>query len=340
MIGEVSNGSSVTTYLRGVTGLISQKKPDNSKLYYMTNGHGDVTALVNSAGAITKSYTYDAFGVEQNIDPADTNPFRYCGEYFDSETQSIYLRARYYSPVTGRFGQQDTYWNPDNMIYGSDGNPSIAAITQSNNLYVYCMNNPVNLLDRLGFKAGDEFNSPDEAAIDWAKTYYGVTDYVLMEQASVIFEYTDTDENGNTVKKYSYTEPVVGGPYSVQTNLKDRPMGTKAVAQVHSHSMISKFSGTDKESAKDNDVANYLVMPSSEGNADVYKYADQWGDWGESPVAYNVKFNELSDVQKQSLVLQYEIVWKDHLEHPHGDGEEECNVPCSERRWPREGGTD
>ena len=81
-------------------------------------------------------------------------------------------------------------------------------------------------------------------------------------------------------------------------------------------------------------------MPSSEGNADVYKYADQWGDWGESPVAYNVKFNELSDVQKQSLVLQYEIVWKDHLEHPHGDGEEECNVPCSERRWPREGGTD
>ena len=109
---------------------------------------------------------------------------------------------------------------------------------------------------------------------------------------------------------------------------------------IHSHSMISEFSDTDKEYAKKCGVSNYLVMPSSEGNADVYKYADQWGDWGESPVAYNVKFNELSDVQKQSLVLQYEIVWKDHLEHPHGDGEEECNVPCSERRWPREGGTD
>ena len=101
VIGEVSNGSGVTTYLRGVTGLISQKKPDNTKLYYMTNGHGDVTALVNSAGAITKSYTYDAFGVEQNIDPADTNPFRYCGEYFDKETNSIYLRARYYNPGIG-----------------------------------------------------------------------------------------------------------------------------------------------------------------------------------------------------------------------------------------------
>ena len=101
MIGEVSNGSGVTTYLRGVTGLISQKKPDNTKLYYMTNGHGDVTALVNPSGSITKTYTYDAFGVEQNIDPADTNPFRYCGEYFDKETNSIYLRARYYNPGIG-----------------------------------------------------------------------------------------------------------------------------------------------------------------------------------------------------------------------------------------------
>ena len=31
------------------------------------------------------------------------NPFRYCGEYFDGETESLYLRARYYSPVSGRF---------------------------------------------------------------------------------------------------------------------------------------------------------------------------------------------------------------------------------------------
>ena len=143
VIGEVSNGSGVTTYLRGVTGLISQKKPDNSKLYYMTNGHGDVTALVNSAGAITKSYTYDAFGVEQNIDPADTNPFRYCGEYFDKETNSIYLRARYYNPGVGRFTQQDP------------------AMADGYNWYVYCSGNPIKFKDPTGcFNSGsmDDFN--------------------------------------------------------------------------------------------------------------------------------------------------------------------------------------
>ena len=34
-------------------------------------------------------------GNEQNPTETDSNPFRYCGEYFDGETGSIYLRARY-----------------------------------------------------------------------------------------------------------------------------------------------------------------------------------------------------------------------------------------------------
>ncbi|WP_400216791.1 RHS repeat-associated core domain-containing protein, partial [Methanobrevibacter smithii] len=67
-----------------------------------------------------------------NIDPADTNPFRYCGEYFDNETQSIYLRARYYSPVTGRFGQQDP------------------AMADGMNWYVYCNGNPLVYADPTG----------------------------------------------------------------------------------------------------------------------------------------------------------------------------------------------
>ena len=66
--------------------------------YYTQNAHGDVVNLTDETGAVTKSYTYDAFGVEQNIDDADDNAFRYCGEYYDSESGTIYLRARYYDP--------------------------------------------------------------------------------------------------------------------------------------------------------------------------------------------------------------------------------------------------
>ena len=74
---------------------------------YVLNAHGDVVALLNANGVVTKRYEYDAFGKELNPSESDTNPFRYCAEYFDTETGQIYLRNRYYQPVTGRFSQLD-----------------------------------------------------------------------------------------------------------------------------------------------------------------------------------------------------------------------------------------
>jgi len=63
--------------------------------------------LTDSAGNVIINYDYDAFGNEKNLDANDTNPFRYCGEYFDTETGNIYLRARYYAPNVGRFISED-----------------------------------------------------------------------------------------------------------------------------------------------------------------------------------------------------------------------------------------
>ncbi len=64
--------------------------------------------------------------------------FRYCGEYFDKETGTIYLRARYYNPVVGRFITEDSVW-------GNDSDPL------SLNLYTYCYNDPINYSDPSGF---------------------------------------------------------------------------------------------------------------------------------------------------------------------------------------------
>ena len=69
--------------------------------------------------------------MEENIDSSDTNPFRYCGEYYDSEIGQIYLRARYYDPAVGRFTQSDP---------ARDGS----------NWYVYCSNKPMIYIDPSG----------------------------------------------------------------------------------------------------------------------------------------------------------------------------------------------
>ncbi|MCG8481809.1 MAG: RHS repeat-associated core domain-containing protein [Clostridia bacterium] len=64
------------------------------------------------------------------MDPVDINPFRYCGEYFDRETGTYYLRVRDYDPGVGRFTTEDRY-------RGNMSDPL------SLNLYTYCRNNPV-----------------------------------------------------------------------------------------------------------------------------------------------------------------------------------------------------
>ena len=69
--------------------------------------------------------------MEESIDSSDTNPFRYCGEYYDSEIEQIYLRARYYDPSLGRFTQSD---------------PAMSGA----NWYVYCSNNPILNVDPSG----------------------------------------------------------------------------------------------------------------------------------------------------------------------------------------------
>lgn len=57
-----------------------------------------------------------------------------------------------YDPETGRFINEDSYWNVSNKIYGDKGDkvPDITAITQSSNLYVYCGNDPINIFDSMG----------------------------------------------------------------------------------------------------------------------------------------------------------------------------------------------
>ena len=166
---ELTGDAVTAKYLRG-TNLVSSVIGGTTS-YYLYNGHGDVVQLANAAGAVTKTYDYDAFGVEQSPSETDANPYRYCGEYFDLSSGTYYLRARYYDPTIGRFLSEDTHWNTSNMIYGdnpvkwnerkADPNdplglntytyvPDITAIMQSGNLYVYCMGNPIRYLDSTG----------------------------------------------------------------------------------------------------------------------------------------------------------------------------------------------
>ena len=143
-------GTQTNRYYYGADG-IAFANLNGTTNYYQKNAHGDITALTNANGTITKNYQFDAFGNELTNNANDTNPFRYAGQYQDNETGLIYLRNRYYDSNNGRFITEDP-------------------IKDGLNWYVYVNNNPINFIDPLGLAP-----TPEEAAAmadhiyDWEK---------------------------------------------------------------------------------------------------------------------------------------------------------------------------
>jgi RHS repeat-associated protein len=77
--------------------------------WYQYDGHGSVRSLTNSAGSVTDTFTYDAFGVLIARTGTTPNLYLYAGEQYDPDLMLYYNRARYLKAETGRFWTMDSY---------------------------------------------------------------------------------------------------------------------------------------------------------------------------------------------------------------------------------------
>ena len=137
IIFEVWNGQNLasemknditTAYTYDPTGIVMSNDGTDT-VRFIKDPHGNVVATSKN-DKIVDSYDYTAFGVQLNS--AETsNPFRYCGEYYNEELDSVYLRNRYYQPTIGRFINEDP-------------------VKDGLNWYNYCAGNPVMMVDPSG----------------------------------------------------------------------------------------------------------------------------------------------------------------------------------------------
>jgi RHS repeat-associated protein len=135
-------GTDAVRWVRDPAGnVISQRGADGTRVYYLTDGLGSTTALVDDTGQVRTRYRYSPYGETEQTCHGDgcvDNPWRYTGEYQD-DTGMYKIGERYLAPALGRWTQADPAAfriNPSML-----GEPSP---------YAYAGCNPINNTDPTG----------------------------------------------------------------------------------------------------------------------------------------------------------------------------------------------
>lgn len=139
VVDELQSGTVTRTYSLGLERISEDQTISGTwtPSFYGYDGHGSVRQLTNSAGAVTDTYDYDAFGNLINSTGSTPNNYLFAGEQYDPALGLYYNRARYLNTTTGRFWSMDT-------VEGDDETPS------SLHKYLYVSGDPIDGTDPTG----------------------------------------------------------------------------------------------------------------------------------------------------------------------------------------------
>jgi RHS repeat-associated protein len=91
--------------------------------------------VADASGGVVKRIDYDSFGnIINDTNPAFTVPFGFAGGLHDRDTKLVRFGYRDYGPDIGSWTAKDPV-----LFYGGD-----------TNLYGYCLNDPINVIDPEG----------------------------------------------------------------------------------------------------------------------------------------------------------------------------------------------
>jgi RHS repeat-associated protein len=148
-------GAVQASYTLGGSQLLAQTRGSTTS-YMLPDGQGSVRALASSAGTLTDTYRYDAYGTLVSSQGTTTNPYRYDSQRLDALTNLYQLRARSYDPTTGRFVSRDTA--------GVDLSSPVEL-----NRYSYAGDNPITMMDPSGRTLAEDaaIRIPQQALPKW-----------------------------------------------------------------------------------------------------------------------------------------------------------------------------
>jgi RHS repeat-associated protein len=134
-VQELSGSTATANLISGGIDEIFTRADSTGTFTPLQDALGNTIALVDASGNLVTQYSYDPFGNTAVSGAINANAFQYTGR--ENEGNGLYFyRARYYSPLFGRFINEDPI--------GFAGGP---------NLYAYVLDSPINLVDPGGTNA-------------------------------------------------------------------------------------------------------------------------------------------------------------------------------------------
>jgi RHS repeat-associated protein len=136
MTTPLASGKMVShSYLYGVNRIAQVSETQTG--YFLPDALGSVRQMADEEGEITLAQSYTPYGEVLASEGTAQTAYAFSGEIYDTSTNLLFLRARFYSPVTGRFQTRDT-WE------GEHTSPA------SYNAWLYVYANPINITDPSG----------------------------------------------------------------------------------------------------------------------------------------------------------------------------------------------
>jgi RHS repeat-associated protein len=107
-----------TAYVYGPGSLPLEQIAGSTTYYFHHDQLGSTRLITDSTGAAKATYTYDPYGNLHASTGSIVNPFRFGGQYLDTESSLLFLRGRYYDPATGQFITRDPLSSMTREPYG------------------------------------------------------------------------------------------------------------------------------------------------------------------------------------------------------------------------------
>ena len=217
----------------GIRGLLSLHQ-GGQYYYYLYDGKGHVTAVIDASQAVVAAYAYDTFGNLLAKTGTLEQPYQFSTKPYDQATGLTYFGRRFYFPAVGRWTTRDPIEEAGGL-----------------NFYAFATNNPVNYIDPIGlwdwpWSSPKPTPPPKREKPNFGPEPMDVDDGPSLKDLKQFKTVNDAIKKGKCSAKTEYTDNTKRQKKEAEKNAKKFQSPQEEAADTIADQMQGKEKGTEE----------------------------------------------------------------------------------------------